>query len=178
MMTGMVIEVLLALSQLLDPADDGTLRDDLKLAVERPAAYMEKHPGMRERSTDAANASLPWLALVDGLIARGYAVELDHRDGGDETIHSLGKLKGHALFSAKTRDWMKRVGTKDMSTVDCLRKVAAHAEHDGLVIAVMDIDSDSYVTLILGKDDYARATELAARLGYILKDIREHDPNA
>jgi hypothetical protein len=177
----MVLELLLSLSQLLDPSDDGSLRDDLILAAERPADYLAKHPEMRERMMNnadpAANGSLPWLALVDGLMARGYATELDYKTTGTDAAASLEHLKGHTRFSRKTRDWLKTLGPEGMTTASCLRRVAAHAAFDGVVVAVMDIDSDSYIVLILGKDDYKKATRFAEQLGYILKDIREHDPN-
>jgi Family of unknown function (DUF6630) len=172
----MLVEVLLALARLLDPTDKGSLQTDLKLAVERPAVYLEKHAETRERmiglGDSAANGSLPWLALGDGLIARGYAVELDHRDGGTEVKHALEQMKSmHAT-------WLKTLPVDDMTTIDSLRAIATRAAADHLVVAVMDIESDSYIVLILSKEDYAKATELAAKLGYILKDIREHDPNA
>jgi hypothetical protein len=175
----MIVEVLLALAHLLDPADKDSLRNEVNLAVEHPAVYLEKHEVMRERligvDDPAANASLPWLALVDGLIARGYAVELDHRDGGAEVKASLVDMKS---MPPKSREWLRTLAVDEMYTIDALRAIATRAADDHLVVAVMDIESDSYVIVILSDEDYAKATKLAEKLGYILKDIRSHDPNA
>jgi hypothetical protein len=41
----------------------------------------------------------------------------------------------------------------------------------------MDIDSDSYVLLLLAAADYEQATAIADTLGFVLRDVREHDPN-
>jgi len=173
----MVLEVLLSLSKLLAPDDDGSLQQALTLAACEPAVYLQQHPETAERGfVDAETPSLPWLALVDGLLARGRAMEVDHRTDMEEVDWNLSKVKNYSRFSPKTRAWMGSFRMEGAG--ECLREIAPHAAEDGLVIAVMDIDSDSYVTLILSKDDYAKATELAAKLGYILKDIREHDPDA
>ena len=173
----MILEVLLSLSKLLAPGDDGSLQQALTLAVNEPAAYLRTHPETAERGfVEADTPSLPWLALVDGLLARGHAMEVDHRTDMEEVQWNLSKVKNYSRFSPKTRAWMESV-SKMEGGGECLRALAPHAAADGLVIAVMDIDSDSYVTLILGRDDYAKATALAAKAGYILKDIREHDPN-
>jgi len=173
----MVLEVLLLLGRILDP-DDGSLRDALKLAVESPAAYLERHPETRERSASPSNKSLAWLALVDGLIARHEATELDWRTTGEDGSWSLSQLKTYSRLSPETRAWLPTLDKESFATVDYLRKLATHADGDGVIVAVMDIESDSYVVLLLQKDQYKQASEAAAKLGYILKDIREHDPNA
>ena len=72
---------------------------------------------------------------------------------------------------------MSTLDKEPFATVAYLRRLAAHADGDGVIVAVMDIDSDSYVVLLLQKDEYKKATEAAEKLGCILKDIREHDPN-
>ena len=172
----MVLEVLLLLGRILDP-DDASLSDSLKLAVQSPKAYLEKHPEMAERSVSASDKNLGWLALVDGLIAGKRATELDWRTTGEEATWSLSQLETYGRLSAKTREWLPSLDKQSFETVDYLRQLAAHAEGDGIIIAVMDIDSDSYVVLLLQKDQYKKASEAATKLGYILKDIREHDPN-
>jgi hypothetical protein len=172
----MVLEVLLLLGRILDP-DDGGLRDSLKLAVESPATFFEKHSDTADRAGSPSNKSLGWLALVDGLIARKLATELDWRTSGEDATWSLSQLKTYDRLSVKTRTWLPTLDHESFATVDYLRKLAPHADADGVIVAVMDIDSDSYIVLLLQKDQYAKATDAAAKLGYILKDVRDHDPN-
>ena len=174
----MVIEVLLALAGVLDPADDGSLRDALKLAVKAPASYLEQHPETGQRLIAGDKRMLPWLALTDGLMARHYAVELDHGTSGDDAAWSLSQLKTYHHLSAKTRAWLDTLGSEPVATVDCLRTIAARADGDGVIVAVMDIDSDSYIVLLLRKGEYEKAAKLAKELGFTLADIRGHDPNA
>jgi hypothetical protein len=173
----MVLEVLLLLGRVLDP-DDASLHDALKLAVESPGKYFEKHPEMADRSVSPESENLGWLALVDGLMFRKLATELDWRTSGEEATWSLSQLKTYARLSPKTRAWLPSLDGQSFETVDYLRQLAAHADGDAVIVAVMDIDSDSYVVLLLQKEQYKKASEAAAKLGYILKDIREHDPNA
>ena len=171
----MVLEVLLSLSRLLAPGDE-SLQRDLALATNQPGIYLQQHPETEEREVDADDPSLPWIALVDGLITRHMAAEVDHRSDVADVDWNLSQLRNYRLFSAKTRHWLDT--TKMEGTGDILRALAPHAKKDGLVIATMDIDSDSYVIVILTKAEYAKATKFAHDLGYQLKDIREHDPNS
>ena len=161
----MVLEVLLSLSRLLAPGDD-SLQRDLALARNQPGIYLQQHPETEEREVDVDDPSLPWLALVDGLLTRHIAAEVDHRSDVADVNWNLSQLKSYKLFSAKTRHWLET--TEMEGTGDILRALAPYAKKDGLVIATMDIDSDSYVILVLTKSDYAKATKLAHQLGYKL----------
>ncbi|HJW94123.1 MAG TPA: hypothetical protein VJ901_10935 [Thermoanaerobaculia bacterium] len=163
------MEVLLALSTLLAPGDDGSLQRDIALAFNQPALYLQQHPETEERDVDANDPSLPWLALVDGLLTRHVAAEIDHRSDVADVNWNLSQLRSYALLSGNTRHWLETA--KMEGTEKILRALAPHAKKDGLVVATMDIDSDSYVILILSKPDYEQATKLAAKLGYSLKHI-------
>ena len=67
--------------------------------------------------------------------------------------------------------------TSSASTIDTLQEMARLVAADGLRLAAMDIDSDSYVLLLLAAADYEHATAIADTLGFVLRDVREHDPN-
>lgn len=171
----------LELAVLLAPAD-ATIERDVRTAIEQPASYLQAHEVTSGRlgssKQPAGDRHLPWLALVDELIARHCAVELDWRVDKDDLLWSLEQLQGYPQLSATTRASIAELRNDDALTVNWLRAVAGQTAHDGMIIAVMDIDSDSYVTLLLKHDDYHRAAQLARRLGFVLADIREHDPNA
>lgn len=177
----MLVETLLAVGRLL-ARNVSSLDATLRLAVEKPSAYLAKHPETRARfvppRAPETDPALPWLALVDGLLARHVATELDHRTHGAEARDSLERLSGWPRLSKRTRAWIGTVGREGERTVDCLRRIATRAAADHVVVAVIDIDSDWYVTLLLPEKDYAPARSLASSSGFVLRGIREFDPNA
>lgn len=176
----MMLEVLVSLGRLLAPSDD-TLAADLRLSVEQPSAYLEQHPETRERlrmsSDPVADPALPWLALADGLIARDLSAELDWNYGGDDFLWNLKRMKTYSLLSETTKAWLESSVEDEMTLIARLRAFAGRAEADGVFIDVMDIESDSYILLLVPKSDHARARELAEKLGRVMDDIRNHDPN-
>lgn len=171
----------LSLAALLAPAD-ASLADAMQQVTTQPAQYLEAHPGTADRlwaSKDvASDPSLPWLALVDELMARNIATEIDWKTDRDELLFQLEDLAGYALLSETSRKALAELEREDALTVNWLRDIAAQAASDGLIVAVMDIDSDSYITLLLPEADYTRANQGAQQLGQVLRDIREFDPNA
>jgi hypothetical protein len=172
--------ILLALVAVLSPSDTSVL-DEIRAAIEHPADYLQTHEDLADRlwaSKDpAADPKLPWLVLADRLQDRHLAVELDWRTGKDDLLWSLRQLESYRLLSEQTRSSMATLHVADRLTVNGLRTIASQAASDDVVVAVMDIESDSYVVLLLKRPDYLRASELADKMGFVLKDIREHDPN-
>jgi len=175
-----VKEALLALAALLAPGDP-TLVAALTAAIEQPATFLDGHDVTKDRlsaSTDAAkDPQLPWLALVDLLIEAHRAVELDWKLGAEDVIWNLEQLEGWKTLSDERRKSVAAL-EGDGPTVEVLRVCAAQLAADHRVLGVLDIDSDSYVTVLLGESDYPKAAELAHRAGFTLKDIRHFDPNA
>jgi hypothetical protein len=65
---------LLPLAELLLP-DDATLKQEVDLAIKQPAHYVSRfQERLRRRGIGEAVPALPWLALIDGLQARGRVV--------------------------------------------------------------------------------------------------------
>lgn len=170
----------LTLAAILAPGD-AALGVSLTQALEQPAVYLQTHASTADRlghaQPAAADPALPWLALVDGLIERRLATELDWDTGKDDLIFHLEKLSGYRLLSDGSRASISEFDRDDGATVNWLRDIAAVVEADDTIVAVLDIDSDSYVTLLLKQPDYAHASAIAEQLGFKLLDIREHDPN-
>ena len=173
-------EALLALAALLAPGNPELIRE-LTAALEQPAVYLEKHEGTKERlwaSKDAAkDPRLPWLALVDLLIDAHRAVELDWNFGAEDVIWNLEQLDSWKDLGDERKKSVAAIHG-DGPTIEVLRAAAAQLAADHRVLAALDIDSDSYVMVLLGESDYAKAAELARRAGFTLKDIRHFDPNA
>ncbi len=172
---------LLALAALLAPGKSGLI-EALTAAIERPATFLETHERTRERlwaskEPAAKDPALPWLALVDGLIDEHRAVELDWDFGAGDTLWNLEQLEG---WKGLTEERRKSLGAieGDGPTIEALRACAAQLAADHRVLAALDIDSDSYVMVLLSDADSAKASDLAHRAGFTLKDIRHFDPNA
>ena len=161
--------------------DDSAILQAVAAALDDPAAYLETHDDAAERLSDtdapATDPRFAWLMLVDRLLAGIHAVEVDWRTRKDDLMWSLEQLGAFARLSERSR---QEIGALACSgeTIACLAAIAEIVAADNQRLAAMDIESDSYVLLLLDRDVYARATELAATLGCVLRDVREHDPNA
>ncbi|MFN7956629.1 MAG: hypothetical protein U0610_33300 [bacterium] len=172
-------EVLLALAAVLAPADGG-LAEAIRAAIEAPQHYVETHAATADRlqalDEPGRRKWLPWLALVDELIARHRAVELDWKLGAADVIWNLEQLAGYAALSDARKASITAQHCEG-TTLDCLRAIARLLGADQRVLAALDIASDSYVLVLLSDADYAKASPLAHRAGFTLKDIRTFDPN-
>lgn len=171
----------LALAGLLS-SGDALVTDAVRAAIEQPASYVQAHAETTERFASAEEAAadpvLPWLALVDALLARQLAVELDWSTEHEEVLASLERLGNFRGVSDLSRRTLQSLQREDAATIGWLRDIAEVVEADKLVVAAMDIDSDSYVVLLLPAPVYVQASQHAGQLGFLLRDVREHDPNA
>ena len=171
---------LLSLAAVLAPSDP-TIIQSIAAALETPAAYVSKHEATAERFPDLQNTDnehlLPWIALADELKERNIAMELDWRTDREDLIWNLQQLAPYRQLSPNVRESIESLDMHDSQTVVWLRALAKVMEVDGFIVATMDIDSDSYVTLLLKKDVYFNAAERARQLGYRIDDIRVRDPN-
>jgi hypothetical protein len=159
---------------------DSAVREAVVQAADDPAAYLETYEETSERLWDvedpARDPRLPWLALVDRLLAVLRAVEIDWHSAKADVEWSLAQLIVWPRVPDVTRRAIAALAA-DASAIETLQEIARLVADDGLRLAAMDIDSDSYVLLLLGTADYEQATAIADKLGFVLRDVREHDPN-
>ena len=172
---------LLALAALLSPSDPSIV-SSVAAALEAPSTYLAEHAETAERFPELLapddERALPWVALVDELRARRIAVEIDWKTDRSDVIGHLRQLAGFRELSLEVRQAVESLALQDGLTVSWLRAVARESQADDVVVATMDIDSDSYVVLLLGSGDYIKAARHARQAGHRLEDIRTHDPNA
>ena len=149
-------------------------------AVVDPEGYLETFEETAERLFDADDPArdprLPWLALVDRLLATLRAVEIDWHTAKADIDWSLEQTIAYARVPDVTRRAIAALA-ETSSAIETLQEIARLLADDGLRLAAMDIDSDSYVLLILSDTEYEQATAIADTLGCVLRDVREHDPN-
>lgn len=142
--------------------NDASLAHDVELARANPQAYFERfEQTLYERGIEEAAAVRPWLALVDGLMARGWLCELDWKLEAAELAGQLERL-------AASKASQVQLGALRQSPAvgEALLEVAGHelAAHE-LGLLVFDIDSDSYPMMPVPNGRLACTLELMARLG-------------
>src|SRR5690349_162295 len=124
-------DVFLALAALLAPGGS-SIGASMAEAIGQPAAYLEKHPSTAARlwdsKTPAQDRRLPWLALVDELLARHRATELDWKDGKDEVVWGLAQIAGYDHVWRERRTAIQALEGSEASTITWLRRIAAELE--------------------------------------------------
>ena len=161
-------------------AQDPAALDAIAIAIDDPRAYLAQYEETAERldhwPDPAADPQLPWLALVDRLLAALRSVEIDWRADRDDITWSLGQLIDYAALPQAVRDEIARLSCDN--AIDCFVAMAGLVARSDRRLVALDIDSDSYVVMLLDSATYQRTTAVAEALGFVLRDIREHDPNA
>lgn len=141
------LDSLVAIAQLLAPKSKRVV-SDVTQAFENPKAYFKAHrKRLDERNIDKPDKDLPWIALVDALIAAKGLVEIDWKTAADDLHWNLGKLG-----RKKETAWLSKIDpiTDDRSTLELLEETGQRllASHQ-LQLAALDIGSDSYCLVII-----------------------------
>ena len=95
-----------------------------------------------------------WEELCEELLRKEKAIELDWKERKDEFISAVNKL------SAKLNLDVDEKILSDKEDIPRWGK-AINAQWDGYVLSEMDMESDSYVLLILSEENFVRAKKLA-----------------
>jgi len=157
-------DALAALARLLS-GDAASLVDEIALAIERPRDYVDRFAeALKRRGITRRNfepRELPWIALVDGLIARKRLQEIDWRAHGDELADALGVI-------AHDQDWRWVAADewRDKTAGDRLAEVEKRLTPNGLALVSVDIGGDCYPLMALPAGQADEAAALARRAGY------------
>lgn len=146
--------------------------EEVHLALRTPPNYFETFQDRLERrGIMDAQASLPWFALIDGLIEEELAWEIDWKESPDTIVWAVGKL----INRKKSRDAamaalppLREQDYTDMYTHETLHNIHRKLDRYGFALACMDIDSDSYVLTVVPTLDLPRLSALAMQAGYKL----------
>jgi hypothetical protein len=167
---------LIALAAYLVP-NDSSLSDALRLSVENPDAYYAAYAQqLRYRGISKAcppfEVSLPWIALVDGLHARGRLIEIGWNDALEEMAHAMDQLLVEQPANATRWDWLKSPEWSDRYPEQTFAEIGQRLFDKGLVLLQLDIVADSAPLMILPAERLEGALQLAASAGYL--GIRSH----
>ncbi|WP_028602987.1 DUF6630 family protein [Ottowia thiooxydans] len=144
----------------LCPGDD-SLRQDVKLSIENPQSYLEKFDdALWERGIEEPSFVRPWLALVDGLISRGYACEMDWKLDPNELAFQLEKL--HPCKSRNIQLSSLRNSTEVGAQI--LLIAAKELRNHSLELLFLEIDGDCYPLSVVPSAKTAEVLSLSQLL--------------
>jgi len=142
--------------------EDHDLGDDVALAVEAPALYLQRFEDpLFERGIEAPHQVSPWLALVDGLISRGWCTEVDWKVDAADLAHALGELRPLAGM----RNVLSPLAASQTRNEEALTLAARCLHAQGMALIHLDIDSDSYPLLVVPADRGEATRRMAEALG-------------
>lgn len=139
--------------------EDGALHGLVDLAVRDPAGFLAAHP-MRSRGVRAPVPNLAVLALIDALIERGLATELDWKEDPPDVIEQVFGLRSLPSRLA-VDDADEPELDEDMECFDALALAHAALRPRGVLVLTIDIQSDSYPTVLVDADVHASVEAIA-----------------
>lgn len=159
-------DALLALTALLAP-EDAPAMARVALALEDPAAYVKAFRGeLKERGLKGPVDDLPWIALVDALLASKRLVELDWEAAPEELVFGLSKLRTAPRAKAWQRALRDDPEREERLAWELLELFGRALKPEGVVPCQLDMDSDAYPVLLLPPAQVPRAKALAKKAGF------------
>jgi hypothetical protein len=157
-----------ALCHFLLPQDP-SLATEVSVAITRPDAYLSQFGGrLAERGTFEPIPTLPWIALLDGLIARGRLVEVDWRDGPENVMHYIGRLLPPPLLRDDRWTWVDTTIWEEAVTEDFVKAIGARLGEQGVVLGCFQcawFPSDAYALMVVDDERFPTARRLAQEFG-------------
>lgn len=110
-----------------------------------PTGYLENSERMLNQSDDYM-----WLAMVDLLIENNYAFEIDWKDTYEEAKEGILEISNAHNFNLS---WNDNHIDEDSDAEEFFPMINQELQKENnLILYNIDIDSDSYVTVISAKD--------------------------
>ncbi|MBG9792935.1 hypothetical protein ABD76_10715 [Paenibacillus dendritiformis] len=162
---------LLNLSKRLSLGSNEILQN-VRLAVDNPSKYFhENRNRLDERNIDELTEELPWIALVDELIENGFAFEVDWKESNYRICEIIDVLLEKKSFSLLEWQWADEGNYDELSTAEFLHEVSQRLKAHSISLAYVDIDSDSYVLIVVPVQEIESLKMLALAAGHSISDI-------
>lgn len=151
------------IAKLISSGDEAVMAD-ITACTGDPAAWFEAHQDRyEERGVDSAEDAdlVQWLSLVDILEEHGWVCERDWKDELEDFSYFVQNLHGfQALSLDLDPDWLDE--DEDISAwCGVLTE-----KWEGVCVAAIDIDSDSYVLFPTSTAQLADLQRLAGEIGH------------
>lgn len=152
--------------------NDAEVVKAVEFAIDNPKKYLKRNAErFDDRSIDFSDEDftdefepeeLLFLAMVDELDRGGYAFEVDWKCGLEDFIWSLEQMKPYGLIS----DVISHLEFDEDNDVETWGKTLNAALGDRARLGYIDIDSDSYVLIIVTPEVFAKISEIAEDNGH------------
>ncbi|KNY28859.1 DUF6630 family protein [Pseudobacteroides cellulosolvens] len=146
------------------------VEEDIILVLENPKEYIKKYASrLEDRGIYKPDEDLPWVALADALIERKLAWEIDWQHSLEEVFSIINTLIIKRGFVENKQSFYKScIGVK----LECiLVDISKRLSKSFLTLIYLDIDSDSYVLVVIPKVFFAEACQLAEKAGYSIRSF-------
>jgi hypothetical protein len=144
---------------------DPSLAEEVRLALASPDEYVRRfREPLHRRGIENPRSDLPWIALVNGLAARGRLHELDWKEASEDIAWKIDRLLPNRATRADRWAWLAQ--WEDKLPHEVLPAIAARLAEEGLAVVTIDIDSDSYPMMVLPVGQVEECQRLAQAAGY------------
>ncbi|MEC0210963.1 hypothetical protein P4H70_18650 [Paenibacillus ehimensis] len=162
---------LLELSRKLSFDVEGIVIDDVALASEHPLAYFEKYKDrLDERCINEPIEELAWISLVDVLLEHQLAFEIDWKETGLYVCDVVDELLDRKKLASMDWEEFESDQYSEMPTDEFLNHIARKLNEVSVSLAYMDIDSDSYILIVVPTADIEGIKRLAEEAGVVISD--------
>lgn len=147
------------------------ITENVKLAAESPQQYVEKFANeLEERGISEPFEGLPWIALVDALLDNQLASEIDWAEEIDDVMYVIDQLLQRKQLPSI--DWtpLQEEYDDESETDEFLEAITVALKKQSLALAYLDIDSDSFVLIIVKDHEIIELKHLAEEAGYRILD--------
>ena len=162
--------VLMEIARIISSGDEAVLRD-ITACTEDPASWFTAHQNRyEERGVDSVGDLdlVQWLGLVDILEEHGWVCERDWKDELEDFSYFLQNLHGFQKLGLELDpDWLDE--DEDISA--WCGVLTEKWAVQGVRIAAIGIDSDSYVLFPATAPQFAQLQKLAGEIGHCIDAV-------
>ena len=155
------------IAQIISGGDEAVLQEVAACAQDPKGWFAAHQERYEERGVDAPDdlGLVQWLGLVDILEDRGWVCERDWKDELEDFSYFVRNLKGfQALGLELAEDWLD--GDEDVPAWCAV--LAEKWKAQGVRMACIDIDSDSYVLFPVSTEQMCKLQTLAEEIGHCI----------
>lgn len=148
---------------------DSSLAAEVRLAITQPISYVsEFQDRLADRGIFEAIPVLPWIAFLDGLVAREQLAQVDWRDDTTMVLHKLDRVLPPQLLKPNRWVWVHQATWDKTTTLDFLMAIGAKLSEQDFVLADCQsatFASDSYAVMVIHKARFTVAQQLMREFG-------------
>ncbi|OAB45509.1 DUF6630 family protein [Paenibacillus glacialis] len=142
--------------------------EEVRFAIEEPDNYFFRFKEkFKERGMEKPSEELPWIVLLDALIEAELAYEIDWKESTLEITYAIDDLSDRKKIDSLDWDWIENMSDA-MPTGEKLQAIADRMYERSLSLAYLDIDSDSYILVVVPNIEISELIDLALKAGHTI----------